>query len=101
MQIVTALRRLGYLDKPSVGDHIHLFKKLDHPDGPVTIRTGVDAKHIGRSDVDRVREDTKLDDDAMWAAALKRDLPVDDYDRHLKQHPKRELVIAFWRDKFG
>lgn len=99
MQVVTALRRLGYTDKPGVGDHIRLFKLIDHPGGATTIQTGVDGDHMGRSDVDRVRRNTKLTDDAMWAEALKKKLDPAAYDQLLVGLAREELVLGFWKSK--
>ena len=99
MEIVGSLRRLGYIDKPSVGDHIRLFRKLDHPEGPVTIQTGVDAKHVGKSDVRRIRKRTKLKDDDLWMRVLDHKLHRSEYEQHLAAFPKSELVIEFWRDR--
>jgi hypothetical protein len=100
MEVVTALRRLGYVDKPSVGDHLHCFKLLDHPEGRVTIRTGVDGKHCGKSDVTRIKRDTKLGEGDLWDRAMAKQLDQAEYDDYLKSLPKRDLVLPFWRNKF-
>jgi hypothetical protein len=100
MEVVNALKRLGYLDRPAKGDHVSLFKLVgDHPEGPVTIRTGVDSGQCGKKDVARIQRQTKLKDE-MWERALARSLPVDEYNAHLCAIPKAELVIPFWRSMF-
>lgn len=98
-QICVALQRLGYIERPGKGDHRRLLKKLDHPEGPVTLHTGIDHNNFGRSDVARIRRDTKLEDDDMWQQALSKRLTTDEYDRHLLKHKKADLVLDFWRDK--
>lgn len=101
MEVVNALKRLGYLDKPSIGDHISLFKLVaDHPEGPVTVRVGVDCGHMSKKDLTRIRRDAHLKDDELWGRALKKKLPVDEYDRYLAGIPKADLVIAFFRPMF-
>jgi hypothetical protein len=93
-----ALQRLGFIDKPSVGDHVNLYKLvLDHPEGPVTLHTGLDMGQCSKRDVSRIRRESLLRGD-LWSRALKRDLPRDEYDQLLRSTPKRELVLPWWRD---
>lgn len=95
MLVVAGLRRLGYKDAPSVGDHITCAKLLDHPDGPITIKTGVDAKHCGKKEVARIQRQTKLKG-TMWTAMLDKKLDQADYDDHLRSIPMQDLVPTFW-----
>ena len=100
MEVLTALRRLGYEDKPGVGDHVDLWKLVkDHPEGPITLHTGLDSGHFSKRDQARVRRQTKLDED-LWLRALDRKLPQDEYDKHLLTFAKADLVLHFWRHKF-
>lgn len=99
-QVLTALRRLGYVDKPSVGDHVDLYKLLkDHRDGPVTIHSGVDmgTSPCSKKDLSRIRRQTLLKDDAMWSRAMRKKLSKKDYEDHLRALPKADLVPPFWR----
>ncbi len=99
MDVVNCLRRLGFIDKPSVGDHFHLWKVLvDHPDGPVTIRTGLDTQKWYEGDLKRIRKETHLDGD-LWRRALDKTLTRTEYDAHLKKKRKWELVIPFYAEK--
>lgn len=99
--VCTALKRLGYRDEPGRGDHIRLLKRLDHSEGPVTIHTGIDPNDYGLSDVARIRKATKLEDDDLWRRALNKKLTMEEYDEHLLSFRKADLLIAFFRQKFG
>ncbi|HVM09913.1 MAG TPA: hypothetical protein VM345_15705 [Acidimicrobiales bacterium] len=97
-EVLTALRRLGFKDRPGVGDHIDLFKSLDtHPQAPITLHTGIDGGHVSKRDVARIKRQTKLSDD-MWERALNRQLTQADYEAHLNAMEKRDLVPEWWRD---
>ena len=100
MEVLTALRRLGYEDKPTVGDHVDLWKVVEgHPEGRITLHTGLDSGHFSKRDQARVKRQTKLDDE-LWARALARKLPQEEYDQHLLTLAKADLVLPFWRSKF-
>lgn len=100
MEVLTALRRLGFFDKPTVGDHVDLWKLLkDHPEGRITIHTGLDSGHFSKRDRSRVQRQTKLYDE-MWQRALDKKLPQAEYDEWLRSLPKADLVLPFWRSKF-
>jgi hypothetical protein len=92
MQIVLALRRLGYVDTPADGHRIYLVKDLDHPSGPVVIETYLHAEHVRRHDLRRVCAQTKLDADEMWRRAIEHDLPVSEYNDHLRGQSRVELL---------
>ncbi len=98
-QVLTALKRLGYQDKPSVGDHVSAAKLLDHPEGPVTIKTGLDMGHCSKRDVARIQRQTKLKGE-MWDKALAGDLSRADYHEHLRSIPKPDLLPPWWKAKF-
>lgn len=99
-EVLTALRRLGYMDKPAVGDHVSMAKLVaDHPEGPITIKTGLDMGLCSKRDVSRIKRQTKLSG-KMWSEALAKKLSKEDYDEHLKGLPKAELVPHFWRHLF-
>lgn len=96
-EVLIALQRLGFVDKPSVGDHVDLYKLvLDHPDGQVTIHTGLDMGHCSKRDVSRIRRQTLLKGE-LWDRALKRDLPRTEYEDLLRATPKPDLVLPWWR----
>jgi hypothetical protein len=99
-EILVALRRLGYVDRPSIGDHFALYKLVrDHPEGPITIHTGLDMGHVSKRDVSRIRRETKLSGQ-RWERALGKKLTREDYDEYLRSLPKADLVLPFWRSLF-
>lgn len=100
-EVLTALQRLGFVDKPSVGDHVSLFKAVpDHPDGQVTIQTGIDMGQspCSKHDVARIKRQTKLTAD-LWIRALDGDLTRHEYNEHLQSIPKGDLVLPFFKSK--
>jgi hypothetical protein len=99
-EILVALRKLGYLDKPAIGDHFALYKLVrDHPEGPITIHTGLDMGHVAKRDVARIRRETKLSG-KLWERALDKKLTREEYDEHLRAIRKADLVLSFWRPMF-
>jgi hypothetical protein len=94
MEVVSALWRLGFLDKPGQGDHVDLWKLLkDHPDGRVTIHTGLDANRWYEGDITRIKRETHLSEGDLWDRTLDKSLPLDEYNTMLMGKRKWELVI--------
>ena len=100
IEVLSALMRIGYRDKPGRGDHVRLFKSLTgHPDGPVTLQAGLDTgvSPCSKKDIGYIRRSTKLQDDTMWTAALNKKLAREEYDAHLRSIPRSELVPPAWK----
>lgn len=102
-EVIVALRRLGFIDKPAVGDHISFFKLLsDHPcpcDGPITLHTGVDGSVMSKGDVARIKRQTGLVGGDLWKRVLAKRLPVKEYEEHLRTLPHADLVAPWFRQQ--
>ena len=97
VEVLTSLKRLGYLDKPAVGDHVALFKSLpDHPDGKVTIQTGIDMGQgqCSKKDMARIKRQTKLDGD-VWDKAMDHDITLPEYNELLDRSRRKTWSFRF------
>lgn len=101
VEILTALRRIGFIDKPAVGDHVHMFKSYEHADGKVTIHTGIDMTQnpVRPHDETRIRREAILKDEGVWAQVMAHELTEKQYETHLSAHEKWDLVLPFFREK--
>lgn len=97
-EVLQALRKLGFRERPQIGDHFDLYKVVDHEDGRVTIHASLDMGRgeCTKHDVDRIRDSVHLKG-ALWKKALEKKLPKDEYEEMLRAIPKADLPDPFWK----